>query len=182
MSNSHTYHEMDPQQFEDIEWQSPAHTKLWASILCNFATRTEFRDLVISELERLFSHEHSEVRKAAADVFRHMPRDDFPYFKGMAQAFVRSPAFQDTTYSIIKCLEEASHDVTELVLEAGEVIVKSWADRRVRSIYQIQKTLKREYVNSESRPELRTRYLDLIDDMAAKNVYKADDFMRMDDR
>ena len=169
-------------RFPDIEWQSPAHAKLWASILCDFATHTEFRDLAISELERLFSHEHSAVRKAAADVFWHMPSNDFPYFMGTAQAFVRSPAFKDTTYSIIKCLEEASHDVTELVLEAGEVIVGSWADGRTRSMYQIQKTLKREYVNSENRPELRTRFLDLIDDMAARNVYEADDFMRMDDR
>ena len=169
-------------RFPDIERQSPAHTKLWASILCDLATDTEFRDLAISELERLFSHGVSEVRKAAADVFWKIPGDDFPYFMDMAWAFVRSPAFKEAPYWIIKTLEETSQDVTELVVEIGERLVRDQEDRNLRSMHQIQKALKREYVNSENRPELRTRFLDLIDDMAAKNIYEADDLMRLDDR
>ena len=169
-------------QFPDIERQSPAHTKLWASILCNFAVDTEFRDLAISELERLFSHEVSEVRKAAADVFRKIPGDDFQHFMDMAWAFVRSPAFKESAYWLITTLEETSQDVTALVVEAGERLVRDQEDLKFRSMHQIQKALKREYVNSENRPELRRRFLDLIDDMAAKNIYEADDLMRLDDR
>ena len=169
-------------RFPDIERQSPAQTKLWASILCDFATDTEFRDMAISELEGFFSHEVPEVRKAAADVFQRIRSEDFPHFMGMARAFVQSPAFKDAPYWIIKLLEGTSHDVTELVLEVGEVIVRDWGDHQVRHLYQIREALKREYVNSENRPELRTRFLDLIDDMAAKNVYEADDLMRLDDR
>ncbi len=168
--------------YPDIEWQSPAHTKLWASILCEFATHTEFRSMAISELERLFSHEVPEVRRAAADVFQHIAGDDFSYFMDMARAFIRSPAFKDETYSIIAALEQASCDVTELVVEVGKILVRDRDDRVDRSMHQIQKVLKREYVNSEGRPELRTRFLDLIDDMAAKNVYEADDLMRLDER
>ena len=169
-------------RFPDIEWKSPAHTKLWASILCNFAVFTEFRDLAIAELERFFSHGVLEVRKAAADVFRKIPSDDFPHFMDMAQAFVRSPAFKEAPYWIIQALGETSQDVTELVVEIGERLVRDQEDLKFRSMHQIQKALKREYVNSENRPELRTRFLDLIDDMAAKNIYEADDLMRLDDR
>ena len=169
-------------RFSGIDGQSPAHAKIWASILCDFATDTEFRDMAISELEGFFSHEVPEVRKAAADVFQRIRSEDFPHFMGMARAFVQSPAFKDAPYWIIKLLEGTSHDVTELVLEVGEVIVRDWGDHQVRHLYQIREALKREYVNSENRPELRTRFLDLIDDMAAKNVYEADDLMRLDDR
>ena len=169
-------------RFPDIERQSPAHTKLWASILCNFTVDTEFHDLAISELEQLFSHEVPEVRKAAADVFRKIPGDDFPHFMDMAWAFVRSPAFKDAAYWIIKTLEETSHDVTELVVEVGERLVRDRDNLKARSMHQIQKALKREYVNSEDRSALRTRLLDLIDDMAAKNIYEADGLMRLDDR
>ena len=169
-------------QFPDIERQSPAHTKLWASILCNFAVDTKFRDLAISELERLFSHEVSEVRKAAADVFRKIPGDDFQHFMDMAWAFVRSPAFKESAYWLITALEETSQDVTALVVEVGERLVRDRDDLTARSICQIQKVLKREYVNSENESKLRTRFLDLIDDMAAKNVYEAVELMRLDDR
>ena len=169
-------------RFPDIERKSPAHTKLWASILCDFAVSTEFRDLAIAELERFFSHGVLEVRKAAADVFRKIPSDDFPHFMDMAQAFVRSPAFKEAPYWIIQALGETSQDVTELVVEIGERLVRDQDDLKFRSMHQIQKALKREYVNSENRPELRTRFLDLIDDMAAKNIYEADDLMRLDDR
>ena len=44
-------------RFPDIERKSPAHTKLWASILCNFVASTGFRDLAIAELEQFFSME-----------------------------------------------------------------------------------------------------------------------------
>ena len=169
-------------RFPDIQRQSPAHAKLWASILCDFAARAEFRDMAISELVGLFSHEVPEVRKAAADVFLHIPRDDFPHFMKMARAFVRLPAFKDATYSIINALEETSYDVTELVVEAGEILVKDQDDRTGTSLNQVQKILKREYVNSEDRQQLRKRFLDLIDDMAMKYPVEADGLMRLDDR
>ena len=169
-------------RFPDIERQSPAHTKLWASILCEFAAYTEFRNMAISELERLFSHEVPEVRKAAADVFQYISGDDFPHFMDVAWAFIRSPAFKDAAYPIIAALEKASCDVTELVAEVGKILVRGRDDAGGRSMHQIQKVLKREYLNSENRPELRTRFLDLIDDMAANNVYEAEDLMRLDDR
>ena len=167
-------------RFPGIERQSPAHAKLWASILCDFAAHTEFRDMAISELTGLFSHELPEVRKAAADVFRRIPGDEFGHFTDLARVFIRSPAFKNAGYQIIKPLEETSHDVTELVLEAGEVIVGNRNNRQ--TAYLIQKVLKREYRNSEDWPELRKRFLDLIDVMADRNIIGADDLMGLDDR
>ena len=169
-------------RFMGIERQSPAHAKLWASILCEFAAHTEYRDMAISELEGLFSHEVPEVQKASADVFRRIPGDEFGHFTDLAQAFIRSPAFEDAAYEIIRPLEKTSHNVTELVLEAGEVIVRDREDGGPVSVYDIETILKREYVNSQNCPELRKRFLDLIDEMAARNLAGADDLMGLDDR
>ena len=167
-------------RFTDIERQSPAHTKLWASILSEFAADTEFREMAISELRGLFSHKVPEVRTAAVDVFRWIPKDEFRYFNDMVLAFIHSPAFEDAAFQIIKSLEETAHDVTELVLEVCEVIL---GDRNHhRSVYHIQKLVKREYVNSESRPDQRKGFLDLIDEMAARKITGTDDLMQLDDR
>ena len=167
-------------RFAKIEHESPAHTKLWASILSEFAADTEFREMAISELGRLFQHDIPEVRKAASEVFRRIPKDEFRHFEDLARTFIRSPAFEDATSQVIRSLEETSHDVTELVLEVGETALEDRKHHRV--IYDIQKLLKREYVNSETRPPLRKRFLDVIDEMAARNITGADDLMQLDDR
>ena len=167
-------------RFAKIEHESPAHTKLWVSILSEFAADTEFREMAISELGRLFQHDIPEVRKAASEVFRRIPKDEFRHFEDLARTFIRSPAFEDATSQVIRSLEETSHDVTELVLEVGETALEDRKHHRV--IYDIQKLLKREYVNSESRPPLRKRFLDVIDEMAARNITGADDLMQLDDR
>ena len=168
-------------RFPDIERQSPAHTKLWAELLCEFAAHTEHRGMAITELEKLFSHKTPEVRKAAANVFLHIPGDDFPYFMELAWAFVRLPTLKEAAYPIIEALEKTSCDVTELVVQASEILDRGGNDGP-GAMDQMQKILKREYVNSEARPALRARFLDLIDAMAAKNIYGADDLMRLDDR
>lgn len=169
-------------RFPYIQRQSPVHAKLWGSILCEFAEHTEFRDMAVSEIEGLFFHEAPEVRQAAAGVFLDIPGNDFPHFMNMVQAFVRSPSFKDAAYPIIKALEGTSCDVTELVIEVGEILVRDRGDGPAASVHYLQGILKREYVNSEGRPELRKRFLDLFDYMAGKDIYEADDLMKLDDR
>ena len=168
--------------FPDIQRRSPVHAKIWASILSEFATHTEFRDMAISEIEKLFFHKAAEVRKAAAEVFLNIPGDDFSYFMDLARAFVRSPAIKDAAYEIIYALEKTSCDVTELVIEVGEILVRDSSDGQVPPMYQLQSILKREYVNSQGRPEFRRRFLDLFDCMAEKEIYEAEDLMKLDDR
>ena len=58
----------------------------------NSLLKTEFRNTAISELEKLFSHEDPQVRKAAAGVFWNIPGEEFPYFMDMVRVFIRSPA------------------------------------------------------------------------------------------
>ncbi len=168
--------------FPLIEQESPAHSKLWASILCEFVASTEFRNLATSELERLFFHESSEVRKEAGNVFSHFPNDEFPSFKDLARKFVRSPAFKDSTYSFFTVLTKTTCDVSELVIEAVEIVVYKWKNYGLISALNIQNILKREYVNTESLPELRTKVLNLFDYMAENSVIGVDDVMGMDDR
>ncbi len=48
--------------------------------------------------------------------------------------------------------------------------------------HELLEILKREYVNTENRPELRKRILDLIDYMCEKNLYGVEDLMSLDDR
>ena len=163
--------------FPDIELLSPAHTKLWASILCDFAAHTEFRATAISELEKLFFHETAEVREDASAVFWNMHGDEFLYFMEMAWTFVKAPAFQDSASPLIQALKNTSCDVSDIVFEVGKQIVGNKYE--VRAHYAIQEVLKREYVNSGARPELRSRFLDLIDDMATKNLIGVDDLMQL---
>ena len=169
-------------KFPQIEQESPAHSKLWASILCEFVASTEFRNLATSELEKLFLHESPEVRIEAGNVFSHFPIDEFPFFMDMTRTFVRSPAFKDSTYPIFTALTMTTCDVTELVIEVLEIVVYRWKDYGLISVLNIQKILKREYVNTESRPKLRTKVLNLVDYMAENSVIGVDDVMVMDDR
>ena len=111
-----------------------------------------------------------------------IPWDDFSHFMDLARAFVRSPAIKDAAYEIIHALERTSCDVTELVIEVGETLVRDSSDGQVPSMYQLQSILKREYVNSQGRPEFRRRFLDLFDCMAEKEIYEAEDLMKLDDR
>ena len=167
--------------FPDIHKQSHFYSKLWAEVLCEFATEIEFRDMAISELENLFFHENTQVRKAAAGVFFGMSSEEFQYFLGLAQAFIRSPAFEDGSLEVlIRALKKAPCDVTEIVIEVGEKLIR----RETGYVFapEFLEILKREYVNTEHRPELRTRILDLIDYMCEKNLYGIEGLMSLDDR
>ena len=175
-------------RFPDVHRQSPAHTQIWASYLCEFIANTQFRDMAIKELKKLFSHETPEVRKAAAEVFRYVPKDEFPHFMDLARAFVESPALKDDASWIIKALKQASCDVTEIVLEVGQKLTQNWrrqeslASHQAMNMRQLQEVLKREYVNSENRPGVRAKFLDLFDAIAEQDLHGADDLIRLDDR
>ena len=172
-------------RFKGIEQESPAHANLWVSILCEVAAHTEYRSMAIMELKRLFSHDAPEVRNTAAGVFRQIPESELPAFSSLAKAFIRSETFtdgEDNADEVIRYLENTPHDVTELVLEASEIIVRDCGDSDSSSYYGIDDLLRQEYRNSENRPDLRKRILDVIDEMAAKNLIGVDKLMGMDDR
>ncbi len=89
------------EMFPDIHKQSHFYSKLWAEVLCEFAAETEFRNIAIPELENLFFHENTQVKKAAAGVFFGMSGEEFQYFLGLAQVFIRSPAFEDGSLEVL---------------------------------------------------------------------------------
>lgn len=169
-------------RFFGIHRRSPVHSKLWATILCDFVAETEFRDMAVSELVALFSHETPEVRRAAANVFENIPGDNFSYFTEMAQAFIQSPALPTCAYPFIQALKNATCDVTELVIETAERLTKRESTTGVDFDYELRDLLKREYVNSESNPALRAKFLNLIDSMIEKGSFSANDLIQMADR
>ncbi|MCY4420212.1 MAG: hypothetical protein OXC42_03025 [Gammaproteobacteria bacterium] len=165
----------------DIHEQSLSYLKLWAEVLCEFAPETEFRNMAISELEKLFPHGDPQVRKAAGGVFWNIPSEEFPYFMSMTRVFIRSPACEVVAPgALIRILKEASCDVTEIVIEVGEKLIMQEAGYVF--VHELLDILKREYVNTENRSDLRKRILDLIDYMCEKNLYGVDDLMGLDDR
>ena len=167
--------------FPDIHRQPHPYPKLWAEVLCEFVPETEFRNMAIPELEKLFSHEDHQVRKAAVDVFWNIPSEEFPYFLGMVRVFIRSPACKVVAPEVLfRALKEASCDVTEIVIEVGEKLIKRGTSYVFA--HELLDILKREYANTENRPELRKRILDLIDYMCERNLYGVDDMMNLDDR
>lgn len=169
-------------RFFGIHRESPAHAKLWATILCEYVTETEFRDMAVSELVALFSHETPEVRRAAANVFENIPGDDFSYFIKMAQAFIRSPALPTCAYPFVQALNNATCDVTELVIKTAERLTKQESTTGADFDYELRDLLKREYVNSESNPTFRAKLLNLIDSMIEKGSFSANDLIQMADR
>ena len=169
-------------QYPRIHLRSPAHAALWASILADLATVTEFRTMAKAALNRLFFHKTREVRQAAASVFQNIPSDEFVYFIDVAQTFIRSPAFREAPVSIVQSLEHAPCDVTALVLDAAERLVRAQQPDASPSIFAIHQILQREYVNSLQYPDMQTRFLDLLDEMAARNFPEADELMQLADR
>ena len=168
-------------RFPWLHRRSPAHTVLWASILCAFAPHTEYRRLATRQLSRLFFHRVPEVRRAASGVFDNISGDEFVHFKGLAQKFLRSPAFRDSSQPIIGAMEHATCDVTDLVLVTAERIVRN-RNRKSQSIFELRPILKREYANSLNRPAVHSRYLNLLDEMVAIDFPEADELMRLGDR
>lgn len=145
------------------------HRRLFADVAGKAISWAENKHHVNELLKTFFSDEDSEVRKKAANAFRHVESTEVEFYRKLSADFLKSPAFMDNSDAVLDMLENASCDVLGLVIDATQRIVDNIIknpDQQFRysaPLHQLQNLLKREYISSESNPEARRKILDLID-------------------
>jgi len=106
------------------------YRRLAASSASEAITQDEFRHKAAVQLIAYFGDESDDVRKVAAHVFRKIPAGDFERFPALAEAFLKSKAFENCSNLFFMALEPATCDVRELVVKAAELTVQGF-DRTV---------------------------------------------------
>ena len=105
-----------------------------------------------------------------------MSPDDIDQYPQLISAYLSSKAFSGDTFNFLHLLREARSDVSEYVIEAAERILfneesVSKEKGNYRSHHYLDELMEKEYTASESNPDLRKRYLDIIDRMLFLGVY-----------
>ena len=168
--------------------EGDVYRRLAADVASHAITREEFRERSEGQLTRFFDDDDKQVRQQAADVFREIEPDEFGLFSDLAQAYLRSRAFESDSFAFFRALEEATSSVYELVIHAAEKLVGDLdahgtaGGRRHLDLHRLQDLIKREYAASEGYPALRRRLLDVIDMMLAQEVYGIDNILKAHER
>jgi hypothetical protein len=168
--------------------QGPAYRRLAADLAAHAFARDEFRERAERLLIRFFADEDIDVRRQTADAFRNIEPQDFYRYKGLAEQYISSRAFDTEAFALLHALGTATCDVTDLVVLAAVRLVSDLerdggaAGRRTSELHQLQDLLQREYVASEGNPEVRKKMLDLIDSMLACELYGTDAIVKEHDR
>lgn len=162
--------------------------RLAADIASHSVLRDTFRDRAIRNLRRYFNDDDRDVRKQASGVFREIPADQFFAFTELAQAYLESKAFEADSFAFLHALENATCNVSGLVIAASERVLRDLsvdgdgANHRDMDIHQIRDLIKIEYANSEDDPALRKRLLNVIDQMLMLELYGVDEITRTHER
>jgi len=160
-----------------------------ASVAEDVINSAENRHLAETLLKKFFFDEDEQVRMKAADAFRDVKADEVELYRELATEFLKSPAFLNNGFAVLRMLEDATCDVLDLVICANQKIhsdiSKNSNEHQVRhdtDLHQLQDLLRREYTSSESNPEARAKILDLIDTMLYREIYGVDSVVTAHDR
>jgi len=175
-------------QADKLASVSVNHRRLLASVAADVIKWAENRHRAEALLRKFFSDGDEQVRNQAADVFRNVQAGEVELYQDLAGTFLKSPAFANNGFAVLRMLEDATCDVLVLVIEATQQVIKDIAEkgdqygRRGTDVHQIQDLLKREYTSSESKPEARKKILDMIDLMLSCEIYGVDSILTAHDR
>lgn len=164
------------------------HRRLLADVTGNVINWAENRHRAEALLKEFFFNEDVQVRKHAANAFRNVQAKEVELFRELATVFLKSPAFVDNGFAVLRMLEEATCDVLDLVVEATQQIITDIVEKgnqhgqRGTDVHQLQDLLKREYASSETNPEARKKILDMIDLMLSHEIYGVDSIVTTHDR
>lgn len=168
--------------------ESTLHRRLAASIAADFAANEAQNEQARRWLLRAFDDDDRIVRRHATEVFRSISPNDVYHHLDIVEAYMDSPAYDDEAHSFFHLLNEATCDVCSLVVEASERLVDRikrlgpTGQGRHTDLHQLQDLLKRDYAVTESTPALRKRFLDLIDQMLALELYGIQNVLKEHDR
>jgi hypothetical protein len=173
---------------EAYERRSTDARRLASSVSADAAVEDDFRVRATEKLGRYFDDTDEDVRKLAAEVFRSVPKGEFSSFIELARRFVVSAAYMGHSFSFLHALEEAESNVTDLIATAAEHALEE-LQRQSRKlnghdmeIHQLKDLIRDEYAASERDARVRKRLLDIIDTMAALELYGVDDIIKAHDR
>jgi hypothetical protein len=164
------------------------YRRLLADIASHAVTVDEYRYRAEKVLQSSFNDADKRVRSQAADVFRNIAPDDFIRYKGLANYYLNSKAFEAESWAFFHALGEAKCKVDDIVVPATEKLIDDIkrngdaAGRRSGELHDLQDIIKNEYSSSEGDPTLRRRLLDLIDNMLQLELYGVDTIIRAHER
>jgi hypothetical protein len=139
-------------------------------------------------LQDSFDDADKHVRNQATDVFRNIKPDEFGRYRGLANDYLNSKAFEGESWAFFHALDEAECKVDDIVIPATERLIDdikrngNAAGRRSMDLHQLQDIIKNEYASSEGDPSLRRRLLDLIDSMLEIELYGVDTMIKAHER
>jgi len=173
---------------DSLSSSSITHRRLMAGVAADVITWADNRNRADVILRKLFYDEDAQVRSQAAEVFRSIEPAEFEPVRELANCFLKSPAFDENSFTFLKMLEDTTCDVLDLILEASHQmitrIVKSGKQygKHGDNVHMLQDLLKREYSSSESDMIARRKILDLIDLMLLHDIYGVDRIITTHDR
>jgi hypothetical protein len=166
-----------------------AYRRLSAYIAAHHLGSAEYQDRAALALAQAFEDEEKEVRTDAGQCFMHVKPEEFRRISDLARSYVNSSAYEDSQFALFHALEEATADVTEIVIAAAERTVSLSQNDPGRQhggyhhdLHSLMPLLKNAYEGSESDPTLRERILDVIDAMLQNALYGIDDVVKAHER
>ena len=130
-------------------------------------------------LTKLFDDEDSDVRREAANCFRHMEDDKFDTYDDLITAFCHSRAFQENLFWLFHKLENMRERLPGTTCLVCEKYLDRFADddndmetRRFGDTRNVAKLIFRTYQQHQD-DEWTSRLLDLIDRLCLERIFDA---------
>jgi hypothetical protein len=163
------------------------YRRLAAGVAAGMLTIEANRDLATEDLIQFFNDEDTKVREQAARVFWEMKDTDVQRFNKVAEGYVNSRAIYDQSHYFFHSLKQSNGNVSEIIISAAEKLIlfqREQTDRRPNrvSTYDLPNLLKYEYSLSETRPDIKKRLLDLIDQMLEQGLHGTEKIISAHDR
>ncbi|MCB1563302.1 MAG: ATP-binding protein [Alphaproteobacteria bacterium] len=174
---------------EKLVQESIEHLRLASEVASSGYAYVHFKEITQNKLKMYFEHEDEHVRRNATEVFQHIRQTEIAENKELIDSYLKSKAFkEDDSSDFLRLLKESSSDVHEYVIEAAEKIISKSKEpidsrqNRHRDYMYLDDLLEREYAASEDSPDLRDRYLDIIDDMLKLEIYGSEKIVKSHER
>lgn len=139
-------------------------------------------------LPRFFNDPEKEVRKATCDCFRHRTGEVLLQEKNLIHRFIRSPAFNDNHAQLCLALRESNDLLPDVTLAIPERIIQLHRTERGnaslevhRDVLYIPELVIRLYQQAAD-ADLKTRCLDLLDEMLSLEVSMLDELLAKTER
>ena len=155
-----------------------AHRKALAQVFVGNFKSAHFRQYCEDGLIKLFDDNEKDVLSQAARCFLKLEEDELKDYTNIVERFVKSNAFDNNCYSLIRALEKTSAKLPQITFLVCDRFIQDLqaqpSEQRSysRDADKVSQLLIRLY--SQSNRKMRSQCLDLIDHLCEMNVYGLD--------